>query len=148
MLEDPKSHECDYVNATPIFWRLRQIKRRVDTIMDCETLSVAYASNVSRYLTGIACEMGVIKNKSVRPLILNDNNSCVTHIKSNNKPHNLRLSVLFNTLSRSYTKGEFSLRWICGKTRNVADVLTKDKSPLWQLFMKALRDGKLFVPRR
>ena len=147
--QDPqKSKEAktyQFVDASPIYWRVRQVKRRIDSILDCETLSVQYGTNTAQYLTGLATEMGI---KCGRPTIYNDNNSCVSHIKSSNKSANARLNVIFNTLSESYSNGKYALYHICGKERNIADIFTKSKSNMTNLFYRSLKIGKLSLPKK
>ena len=80
-------------------------------------------------------------------LLLNDSNSAITHTKSTNKHANPRLNVLWAALRAAYERNEFSLRFICGKTLNLADVLTKIKSSLSDVFLRVLRLGKVVIPR-
>lgn len=135
-------------NASPCYWRLRVVKRRVDNIMECETLAISWSTCVARYLTGLVTELGLNEKQYLKPVILNDNNSTISHLRSGNKANNPRLTVLWSTLCDSFNRGEFGLRHICGKTSNISDVLTKQKSPILTLLLKCLRLGKSYIPSR
>jgi len=60
-------------------------------------------------------------------LTFNDNSSTISHIVSDNRHKNMRLSVIWGALRESYTKNVFGLRFMCGKTLDICDV-TKFKS--------------------
>jgi hypothetical protein len=135
------------VKGTLIFWRARIVARRVDGILDVETLSIQYGSVVAEYLHNMLMEMGLAK-KWIKPILFNDNNSTITHIKSTNKHNNPRLNVMWSTLRTAYNKNKFGLRFICGKTKNLSDCLTKVKSSISNLFYRCLRLGKMFVTFR
>lgn len=129
-----------------LYWRVREVQRRVDTILDVETLSVQWGSNVCKFLTSLILELQLTIDKR-RPLLFNDSDGLITHLKSTNKHSNMRLNVIFSTLRDSYTRNEFMLRWLCGKTMNLADILTKLKSAMLEPFRKAVRLCKWLVPR-
>ena len=134
--------------GTALYWRLRVVKRRVDNILECETLSIAWGSVVARFLTGLVMELQLSRQK-IPPLLLNDNQSSVSHVATGNKHANPRLNVIWSTLCSSFSKNEFVLRWLCGKNENLGDVLTKAKSPvLLPKLLKALRTGKIFIPAK
>lgn len=68
-----------WVNGSLLYWRMRVVQRRVDDIMDVETLSLAYGSVTSEYLNNMKKEME-LSNREIKPLIYNDNKSTVSHI--------------------------------------------------------------------
>jgi hypothetical protein len=132
------------VKGTLVFWRSRIVARRVDSIMDVETLSIQYGSVVSEYLHNMLLELGLAR-RWLKPVLFNDNNSTITHIKSTNKHNNPRMNVMWSTLRTAYNQNKFGLRFLCGKTKNISDVLTKVKSSLTNLLYRCLRLGKIFV---
>ena len=130
-----------------IYWRSKVVKRRVDTIMDVETLSIQYGSVVGQYLTDFLVELQLTARR-LKPVIFNDNQSTVNHIKSTNKHQNVRLNVIWSTLRQAFTRNQFALSHTCGKSLNLSDVLTKSKTSISALFLKALRLGKIYLPRK
>jgi hypothetical protein len=116
-----------WVNGSLLYWRMRVVQRRVDTIMDVETLALAYGSVTAEYLNNMKKEMQ-LSNREIKPLIYNDNQSTVTHIRSTNKHKNPRLNVLWAQLREAYTNNQFALGWLCGKAENTSDILTKKSS--------------------
>jgi len=100
--------ETQLINATLVFWRPRMVIRRVDIIMDVETLSIAYATNCSAFLNCIITELDM-NRKKIKPLTFNDNNSTISHIVSDNRHKNMRLNVIWGALRESYTKNVFGL---------------------------------------
>ena len=139
--------EDRWVKASLLFWRLRVVKRRVDTIMDVETLAIQYSSVVVEYLNNMAKEMQLSKTQ-IKPLIYNDNQGTIDHMKSSNKHNNPRLNVIWATLREAYTNNKFGLRWLCGKTRNTSDILTKLGSCMEALFFRSCHLGKILIPAK
>jgi len=140
-----KSDAPVFCDASLLYWRTRVVKRRVDAILDVETLSIQYGTCVAKYLDGLGTELGLFTG--LKPVIYNDNQSTVSHLKSTNRHSNARMNVLWETLRRAYTENEYALQFICGKTLNISDCLTKLKTPLNTLLLKALRLGKLYLPK-
>ena len=142
--ETSKHGKVETVKASPVFWRSRSVKRRVDTIMDVETLSIHWGTQILFYLQSIAVEIGLV-HPSTKAVIYNDNKATVSHIKSNNTHDNPRMAVIWGVLRDGYTSNHFGLGHIT-KDLNLADAFTKLKSPIETLLIKALRLGQLWLP--
>ena len=144
---DPKQHPRDplLLNASLIYWRTRVARRRVDTIMDVETLAIQYGTVVASYLNSMVIELH-LTTRSLKPIVYNDNHSTISHIRSSNKHNNVRMNVIWGILRSEYNNNKFGLRFLCGKTLNLSDTLTKLKSGLTEQFYKALRTGSFYVP--
>ena len=135
------------VNASLLSWKTRKIVRRVDSILDCETLAIQYSSNACEFLKGLAIEFGLMSASS-KPIIYNDNMSTISHICATNRHNNDRLNVIWSALRQGYNENRFGLKFICGKTLNIADCLMKLRSPLADLFYRTLRLGKVLLPAK
>ena len=96
------------------------------------------------HLRAIAIELGLVA-PSVPTLIYNDNKSLVTHVRSSNSHKNARLISVWSLLRNSYNEGRIVLRWLCGKTQNLSDVLTKVKSPMTSLLCQAMGKGSITI---
>ena len=129
-----------------LYWRVREVQRRVDDILDVETIAVTWGTNVATYLSFMALEIGLTRVFR-RPLILSDSKDLITHIRSTNKHKNLKLNVVWHNLRTAYTQNQYALRWICGKSWKISDTLTKLKTGLAKLFSQTMRTGIIFVPR-
>ena len=138
--QDPDTAEMKaqarWVNGSLLYWRMRVVQRRVDDILDVETLSLAYGSVTSEYLNNMKKEMQ-LSDREIKPFIYNDNNSTVSHIRSSNKHKNPRLNVLWSVLREAYTNNQFAIGWLCGKTQNTGDLLTKRTSPMLNIFLQS-----------
>ena len=131
-IQDPtaakRKEELKMVNGSLVGWRCRVVRRKIDTVMDAETLSIQFGVNGGQFLSGGLTEFGFHgPNPGPKPITLNDNNSTISHIRSNNKHSNARLNVLWSSLRTAFTKNVFRLRFICGITVNLSDVFTKSK---------------------
>jgi hypothetical protein len=142
-----KSRDPQWVNFTPAFWRTRQVMRRVDNIMEVETLSLQYASSKAYWLSGLVLELG-LSDRRIPPVICGDNNSTISHIQSGNKhASNPRMAVIWRSLSEDHRRNIASFRWVETKI-NLADALTKAKTSVYNLLLQCFRLGKIFVARR
>ena len=112
--------------------------------MDVETIAIQYGSAGAQYLTNMLKELGM--NKSLKPIVYNDNNSTISHIRSSNRHANARMNVLWSCLRQEFTQNKFNLKFLCGKTLNLSDMLTKAKSGMLNLYYKCARLGQIFVP--
>ena len=133
------------VPANPVLWKSKDVGRKVSSILDAELISAQWGSNLGLYLQSLYVEMGLV-SPGTPVLILNDNKSNVSHIRSTNRHTNPRLQALWAVLRENYDKGKISLRWLCGQTKNVSDVLTTGKSNLTRLMLRYLLKGQIEVP--
>ena len=78
-------------------------------------------------------------------MVFNDNRSLVTHVRSTNRHQNPRLTSVWSLLRDLYSSHRLVIRWISRETQNVADVLTKERSPLLGLLLQYLRKGKIDI---
>ena len=134
------------VDANPVYWRSTTVKRKIDTILDGEVVVSQWGYNIGRYIQDIAVELSLIQAPKQPVLVLNDNNANVTHVRSTNRHANPRLNSIWGCLRDSYHKGSLCLRFVCGKFKNVADGLTKFRSPLTGLLQPCVFRGKIEVP--
>jgi len=123
------------VPGTLCYWKCRVAKRKVESILDMETLAIQYGNQVGTYLNHILVKLGLNKSK-LKP---------ITHISSGNRHANARLNVIWQCLREGYDRNLFGLRHISNEY-NLSDTLTKVKSNVSDLFRKCLRLGKLYLP--
>ncbi|CAD7940144.1 unnamed protein product [Amoebophrya sp. A25] len=134
-----------HVCAIPLYWRSRDVTRKIETVLDAELIATQFGYNLSKYLQGFAIELG-LSQPSDPVLVYNDNNSNISHIRSSNRHSNPRLNSLWSCLRTYYQDGKMVLRHICGKTLNFSDVLTKPSSPLISVLTKVIFRGKIYIP--
>ena len=133
------------VDANPLYWRSTTVKRSCLTILDGEVIVTQWGFNLCKYLQEICIEIGLIR-EGTPVLVLNDNNGHITHVKSTNRHCNPRLNSVWAVLRESYNKNLLTLRYICGKLKNIADPLTKVKSPLTSLLLQSIFRGRIEIP--
>jgi hypothetical protein len=143
-----KNQDEIWIDANLVASDSKRIKRWQYTMMDSETLSVVHGRDQLTHLNNMLLEIGLTKpSGNTNPIVLNDNNSLVSHIRSQKFHSNPRLHLIWDGLRTAYTSSKFLLLWVCGKTRNVADILTKPKSPLRELLHQYVMVGKIRIPK-
>lgn len=132
------------MNANLVRFVSKKITRRLDDVLDAETCSVQHTRSGGLFLNSFLKELGL--NRDSNLLIFNDNKSLCSHIQTTNVHKNPRLNVIWSSLRDDYTNNNISLRWICGKWRNISDILTKVKSSLLEAFYRSVQVGKVLIP--